>query len=162
MDPSMSAIQAGDYTLAVQSCDSVIAPGFSVCRVKDGALVDSVWTIVLPHGDKMLGGEVQLDYRDITRPYGVTKDQRTLEIPFRDIIQRDIWRREDQGTVLVRAKLRFKGNTGEETIQARALSFLVVTDAGYDPLPMDSGFAGFKTKCEVNYTTAGRAAVACK
>lgn len=162
LDPSMSAVDANDLTLSISACEAVPGRGMDICRVKEGASIASVWRLIVPVGkNSFISGELTAYYRDVTRSYALTKP--LVEIPWKDFFQEDTWHREDDGEVLALAKIRWKTPDGiEEVWTARGIAKIVVTKAGYDPIPLDSGFLSWGTTCKVQYSTAGRSAVSCK
>lgn len=162
MDPSIQAVQASDYTLAVALTDTMPGRGGDILRVKEGTPIASVWKVILPTGKPMLGGEIEVSYRDTTKMYGVAKSQAVVEIPLAELLGHETWRKEDRGTAVALATIRYKGNETEEIWRARGFAIIVVTDPTYDPLPIDSGFVATKTRCELQSTTAGRTALKCK
>jgi hypothetical protein len=158
----MTSVEAGDYTLAGAACGSVPGHGMDVCRVREGAFIESSWKLILPaKGEGILGGEVDVYYRDVHHSYAVTDN--VLEIPWRDFFGSDVWRREFDGEALALAVVRYKTPEGlEEEVKFRGIAKIIVTKAGYDRLPIDSGYVGWKKTCKVQYTTAGRGALECR
>lgn len=162
VDPSAQAAEAGDYTLIMQNgcAEALPSRGADIMRVKVGAPIDCSWNILLPKGDNVLGGEINVTYGDKSLSYGVTGAVTSIGV--RELVGHDFWSGEDDGLVLALATIRYKGNETEEVVRARGLLFIVVTEANYDPLPIDSGFSAFSMDCKIQYSTAGRSAVSCK
>ena len=162
VDRSIPAVQAGDYTLALSACESVPGGGMDVCRVKAGTEIDSVWTLYLPmKGKSVLGGEVDVYYRDVHRQYPILAS--VVQIPWKELLGSDVWLRAHDGEALALALVRWKTPEGlEEIVQFRGIAKIVVTPEGYTRLPMDSGLSAWGMNCEINYSTAGRSAVKCK
>lgn len=160
-DPSMTATAAKDYTLVSSACEAMPGRGADICRVKENTQIASSWKIVLPKDKRLLGGEINVYYKDISRSYAI--DSTVTEIPWRDLLGHDTWSIDDNGTALALAQIRFKDNQGVETVvRAKGLAILVVTKEGYDPMPIDSGFEAFSTRCRIQYSDAGRSALSCK
>lgn len=159
MDSSLAAVDAGDYTLAVAACEGMPGRGADICRFKRGSEIASSWQVVLPEGDRILGGEVEVTFRDVTRTYPVLGS--LVSIPFKDILGTTHWEASHDGFALALATIRYQGRETEEVVRARGIAFIVVTDPGYDPLPIDSDTGVFKTKCEIQMSTAGRSALKC-
>ena len=162
VDPSIPAVDAGDYTLAMSACDSVPGHGMDICRVQEGTVINSTWRLVVPgEGRGIIGGEVTVYYRDVQKNYAVTGN--LIEIPWREFFGQDTWTRDLDGEALAHVSIRYETPSGiEEIVRFRGIAKLVVTAAGYSRMPIDSGYAGWKTKCEVAYSTAGRGALRCK
>lgn len=162
MDPSINAVEAGDYTLAMTACGAAPGGGLDICRVNEKDPVTSVWTLILPSGT--LGGELDVSYKDVTRAYAVAKGQAVVKIPFADIIGHPIWELADDGQVLAVGKLRYINSAGvEQEWFARGLAELIVTKQGYAVLPLDGGgYTARVTTCKISYSTAGRSGMVCK
>ena len=160
IDPSMSAVEANDYTLMQSICEAAPGRGVDVCRAKEGTLISSDWVIVLPNGSRVKGGEVTVQYRDLTKVYPITGP--SISIPLKDLMGHDSWKKEDEGTAVVWAKVIFDSGTGLDSFIARGFGFFIVTDSSYDPMPIDSGFSAFQTDCKFQYSTSGRSASKCK
>lgn len=162
LDPSIQAVEAGDFTLMISGCEAVPGRGMDICRVKEGQPIQSVWRLVVPiQKNTFLAGELSVYYRDISKTYPLITP--VVEIPWKDFFREDVWNRDMDGEALALAKIRWKTPTGiEEIWTARGLAKLVVTKEGYDPLPMDSGFVAWGTQCKIVYSTAGRSAIQCK
>lgn len=160
LDPSMGAVAAGDYTLAASVCSAAPGRGVDICRVKAGAPIDGTWDIIVPSARSIKGGEINVQYRDVTKSYGITGT--VVKIPLQDLFGHPNWFASDSGTGVAFAKIIYNSSTGEDVINARGFVFFVVTDESYDPLPIDSAYATFPTTCKIAYSTAGRSAVSCK
>ena len=162
VDRSMPAVAAGDYTLAISACENVPGGGMDICRVRENTTIESVWKLIVPQGKNIVqGGEIDVYYRDVHRQYGVTGS--VVEIPWRDFFSQERWTSDLDGEALALVLVRWKTPEGiEEVVKFRGIAKIVVTKEGYDRLPIDSGFAAWKTTCKVQYSTAGRGAVQCK
>lgn len=162
MDPSIAAVDAGDYTLAVSACEATPGGGMDICRVREGDPIQSSWKLIIPNGKNVTGWEVDIYYRDVEHPVKQTGQGGVIEIPWDQFFQQKTWTSDLDGEALALATVRYKDNTGiEKVVQFRGLAKLVVTKQGYDRLPIDSGFAAWKESCKVQYSTAGRGAVQC-
>lgn len=162
IDPSMNAVEAGDYTLALSACEGVPGRGMDICRVKEGQKIFSVWRMVVPvdMNHNFLGGEVVVYFRDISKTYAI--QNAVIEIPWRDFFSQDTWAENMDGEFLALAALRYKDASGvEKILKGRGIAKIVVTKPGYDPLPLDSGFGAWNTTCKIQYSTAGRSAIKC-
>ena len=161
IDPSMDAVEAGDLTLALSACGATPGGGLDICRVTEGTRIESSWKLIIPNGKRIVGGEVDIYYRDIHKTYGITGN--ILEIPWKDFFGVDTWGRDQDGQALALLLVRYVDDNGVESlIKFRGIAMIVVTKKGYDRLPIDSGFSTFRTVCKVQYSTAGRGAVSCK
>lgn len=162
MDPSMESIAAGDYTLLASACDAVPGRGMDVCHVKEGTKIESAWTLLVPGlGKNILGGEIDVYYKDIHHTYAVTGNK--IQIPWADFFKSSTWSREFDGEALALVLIRFETPEGiEEVIKFRGIAKLVVTAKGYERLPIDSGYTAWKKTCKIAYSTAGRSAISCK
>lgn len=160
IDTSMPAVAAGDFTLPT-GCEAVPGRGMDICRVKEGAKIDSVWRLIVPVGsNSFLKGELTVFYRDISKTYPLT--QPLVEIPWKDFFAADTWSKDFDGEALALAQIHWKTPEGiEEVWTARGIAKLVVTAQGYDPLPMDSNLGTWGTNCKFQFSTAGRSAVEC-
>lgn len=162
VDPFPSAF-GSDLTLAISACAGMPGRGADICRVQAGSQVESVWRVVLPKHEAILGGEVAVFFKDISRTYAVEKGQMVVDIPWKDLVAGPLWEAKDEGEALALAKLRYTNAQGiEELIRAKGLAILLVNPKGYEPMPIDSGFAAFEGTCRVQYSTAGRSAIECK
>lgn len=163
IDPSIQAVDAGDYTLAVSACEAAPGQGMDICRVREKAAIESSWRLFIPAGKAVLGGEVDVYYRDLHRSYAVAKGDGIIEIPWKDFFGQTTWDRSMDGEALALVALRFATPNGvEEVVKFRGIAKIVVTKEGYDRLPIDSSYGAFKTTCKIQYSTAGRSAVECK
>lgn len=162
LDPSIQAVEANDLTLMVSACEAVPGRGMDLCRVKEGQPIASSWNLVLPLDKNIfISGELTVYFKDISRTYPIK--QSVVEIPWKDILGDTTWKPEHDGEAMALAQIRWKTPEGVEEIwRARGLAKIIVTKPGYDPLPMDSGFVTWGTKCEIQYSTAGRSAIKCK
>ncbi len=161
LDPSIQAVDAGDYTLALSACDAVPGGGMDICRVTAGTKIESSWKMIVPGSKKITGGEVNVYYRNIQKSYAISGP--ILEIPWSDFFGSDTWDASMDGEALALVLVKFKTPQGlEEIAQFRGIAKIVVTKSGYDRMPIDSGFAGWKTTCKIQYSTAGRGAISCK
>lgn len=161
IDPSIKAIDAMDLTLAMSACNAMPGLGADICHVKEGATISATWKIIMPKSPKLLGGEINVYYKDISKSYALTGS--VVEIPWKDLVGHDTWELEDEGEALALAQIRFKDPQGIiSVVRAKGLAILLVTKTGYDLLPIDSGFEAFSTTCRIQYSTAGRSAISCK
>jgi hypothetical protein len=161
LDRSIPAADAGDLTLAVSACEAVPSRGLDICRVKAGAPIDSSWRLVMPTGKVISGGELKVFYRDVVRTYSIQGS--LVEVPWRDVMRQDTWTESLAGTALALAEIRWKDPEGIEQVwRARGEARILVLPEGYAPMPIDSGFQTFGTKCRIQYSTAGRSAVECR
>ena len=151
VDRSMNAVDAGDYTLAISACEAVPGSGMDICRVREGTAIESSWKLIVPQGKSVIeGGEVDVYYRDVHRQYAVQSS--VIEIPWRDFFNQSTWTRDLDGEALALVLIRFKTPEDiEEVVKFRGIAKIVVTKAGYDRLPIDSGFAAWKSTCKVQY-----------
>lgn len=162
IDPSMDAVAAGDFTLGVSACNAVPGSGMDACHVREGTKIDSAWVLIVPAGfEGMTGGEVDVYYRDIQKTYPV--NNKVIRIPWADFFQNSVWRSEFDGEALALVSINYKDNDGIDKVQKfRGIAKIIVTKAGYDRLPIDSGYAAWKTTCKIQYSSAGRGAVSCQ
>lgn len=161
-DPSIEAVEAGDFTLPSSLCSAVPNGGMDVCHVSEGTAITSDWRLILPTGRGVSEGEVSVYYRDIEKTYAITGT--TVTIPFRDFFGDHTWSgsRHD-GELLALAFVRYKLPDGTiELLKFRGIAKIVVTKAGYDRMPIDSGFSNWTKNCKIQYSTSGRTAVQCK
>ncbi len=163
IDRSLPAVEAGDYTIAMSAgCGAVPGLGMDVCHVRAGTKIEAVWNLAVPSGHKeILGGEVDVYYRDVHKSYGITG--RVVSIPWKDFFGSDTWESSMDGEALALVLIRYKTPEGiEEIAKYRGIAKIVVTKEGYDRLPIDSGFGAFTSTCRIVYSTAGRSAMECK
>lgn len=164
IDPSMTAVEARDLTL-ISTCSAVPSGGMDACYATEGDLIFSAWRLIVPAGRDILGGEVDVYYRDLHKQYPLPQGSKVIEIPWRDFFNSDKWGPEHDGEVMALALVRWKDATGiEQILKLRGIAKIIVTKPGYDRIPVDSGFVAWKTKftCTVAYSTAGRSAVKCE
>lgn len=163
LDTSTDAVGAGDYTLAGSACDAVPGGGMDICRVTSGTMIASAWTLVIPNGSPIEGGEIDVYYRDVHKSYAAVAGQTMVQIPWKDFFGVPTWTADQDGEVEALLLIRWKDSSGvEQQTKFRGLAKIVVTAPGYDRLPIDSGFAAFSTDCKIQYSTAGRGVVSCK
>ena len=164
IDPSMQAVEAGDYTLAVSACANVPGGGMDICHVRAGTKIESSWKLFLPQKkNQTLGGEVDVYYRDTHYSFGFDKNTKILEIKWSEIMDSDTWSRDMDGEALALVLLRYVDENGiEEVVKFRGIAKIIVTQEGYDRLPIDSGFHTWGSTCKIQYSTAGRGAVSCR
>ena len=163
MDPSVDAFASGDYTLIGSACGAVPGRGMDVCQVTQGSQISTAWTMILPPiGGKVLGGEIDVYYRTLHKQYSLT-DKPILQIPWADFFGSKTWSPDQDGEVEALALIRWQDNTGvTQVTKLRGLAKIIVTSAGYDRMPIDSGFQAWTTKCTIQYSSAGRSALECK
>jgi len=157
MDPSPAAADSGALTLIFSACSTVPTRGFDACLVKAGQSIQSALKFQLPVGDNFISGELTMLYKDIVKTYAIT--EKTLHVPWKDLIQQDTWTSDLDGTAIALALIRYNDPDGVERIMiARGEARLLVLSEGYAPAAIDSGFTAWKgkTKCVMGYTTAGR------
>lgn len=164
IDRSMPAADAGDYTLAVSACEAVPGHGMDVCRVREGAAMDSSWKLVIPaQGRGILGWEADLYYRDVAQPLHAVGTGSVVELPWREFFHEEVWQRHHSGEAMALVTVRYRTPEGlEELVRFKGIAKLVVLAQGYDRLPIDSGFSTWGTTCRIQYSTAGRGALQCK
>jgi hypothetical protein len=161
VDPSIKAAEAGDFTIMASACEALPGRGADICHVKEGSEIGSDWTMIMPTGKALLGGELTVYYKDISKTYAINGP--IVRVPWADLIGHDNWESADDGQALALAQIRYKNNAGiEEIVRARGLAIIVVTKPGYSPMSIDSGFATFQTICKIQYATSGRSAISCK
>lgn len=161
IDPSIPAVQAGDYTIATSACGAVPGRGMDVCHVREGTRIESSWVMIVPNGKGVIDGEVDVYYRDVHRHYPITDS--IVQIPWAHFFQSEKWSTDMDGEALALVLVRYKDPQGIiEVAKFRGIAKIVVTKEGYDRLPLDSGFAAWKTVCKIQYSTAGRSAISCK
>lgn len=163
IDTSMQAFAAGDYTLAMSACEAVPAGGMDICRVRENAAIDSSWTLILPKPNTVLGWEVDVYYRDVAHAVHYVGTGPTVQIPWKDFFNQNVWTADLDGEALALVTVRYKDQTGVEyQTRLKGIAKIVVLKEGYDRLPVDSGFVAWKTACKVQYSTAGRGVVSCQ
>lgn len=161
VDPSVEAVKSGDLTLVLSACENVPARGMDICRVKEGAEIKSAWRLVVPMGKQFSGGELTVYYKDVQKTYPILTQ--VVEIPWIDLLGGKVWRSDMHGEALALAIIRWTDDAGtERLLKARGIAKLIVTKAGYDPMPLDSAFSAWGTECEIQYSTAGRSAISCQ
>jgi hypothetical protein len=160
-DASISAADAGDYTLVMSACEAAPGNGMDICRVIEGQKITQSWIMVLPVDKKNVGGEVTVFYRGLEKSYGIT--DRVLTIPWKDFFGSETWKKDFDGEALALVSIRFKGDAGvEEQLLLRGIAKLVVVKPSYTRLPIDSSLQSWQSECKIQYTAAGRSAVSCK
>ncbi len=165
VDPSISAVEAGDYTLALSACENTPAGGMDVCHVTEGTKIQSSWKLFIPtkKDDKVLGWEADFIYRDAQHQVHLTGEDNIAEIKWSEFFGETTWTKDMDGEALALVTVRYKANDGTiQIVQFRGIAKLVVTKPGYSRLPIDSGFITWGTTCKVSYTSAGRSSVSCK
>jgi hypothetical protein len=164
VDPSIPAVQAGDYTLIMSACENAPGIGMDICRVNEGTQITSSWRLIIPrNGINVLGGEINVYYRDIQRSYGIPAGNNIVEIPWGEIFGSDRWNKSMDGEALALVSLKYKDAQGvEKFAKFRGIAKIVVTDASYARMPIDSGVAAWPTTCKIEYSTSGRAAMRCR
>lgn len=165
VDLSPEAYASGDLTIPVAladgPCKAIPVQGVDVCRVKEGAPIESRWRLIVPQGKGITGGQVTVYYKDFSRTYAVAGT--VVEIPFSDLISGDKWKHEDRGVLTALAELKYKDSEGvERSVRAEGMAVVIVLASDYDPLPMDSGQDNWGLNCKVQFSTAGRSALECK
>jgi hypothetical protein len=152
IDPSMDAYAAGDFTL-ISTCNATPGIGMDICNVTEGEQISSGWKLILPHGDRIVGGEVDVYYRNIHKTYNVSASP--LVISFRDFFSSATWTSDLDGELLALVTIRWKDDTGIiQSTKLRGIAKTVVTKPGYDRMPIDSGLHAFSTVCTIQYSTA--------
>jgi hypothetical protein len=164
IDASTDAFASNDLTL-VNSCQAAPSGGFDSCRFTVGDSVNGSWTLIAPKPQTALqvtGGTIDLYYRDLHKSYPVT-DWAT-SILFSDFFGISKWTNAyDEGVVEALLTLNWIDNEKVNRItKYRGVALLLVTAAGYDRMPIDSGNQAWGTSCDVQYSTAGRSAVKCQ
>jgi hypothetical protein len=166
IDTSISAAEAGDFSLIISACESVNRGG-TYCRVVEGSEISSGAVLKVPKvGGAVIGGEVMVSFRDLSPATFSIKDD-TVDIPFSEVLGPGKWdSRYHDGEMLVLARIQYKDNAGV-TQEVKALGFIrivVLKESYAGVLPIDSGFVAFQGtfKCVYQYTTAGRSALKCQ
>lgn len=161
IDPGPDAFSAGDLTLIHSVCEGVPGRGLDSCLVTEGTDISSTWNIVVPAGKTVVGGEVDVYYRDLTKAYNV--DSSLVQIPWADFFGAKTWSKDHDGEVMALLTIRWKDDTGViNTTFYRGLAKIIVTAPGYTRLPIDSGLAEWGTTCTVSYSTSGRSSLRCQ
>lgn len=163
IDPSMSAVEAGDYTLVHSACGTVPANGVDACHSIEGTEITKSWVMIIPvthYG--VYGGDIDVYYRDIHKKYSIKKDTEIIEIKWSDFFGKKTWSKDMNGEVLALISLRYDKKGIEEVALFRGIAKIIVTKKGYTRLPIGSSFSGWETECIINYTTAGRSSLNCK
>lgn len=156
----MDAYAANDFTL-ISTCNATPGIGMDICLFTEGDSIVSSWQLILPHGDRITGGEVDVYYRDLHKSYNVSSSP--LVISFNDFFGANKWSSDLDGELLALVTIRWKDDTGLiQTTKLRGIAKTVVTKPGYDRMPIDSGLHAFSTDCKIQYSTAGRSALECK
>lgn len=157
----MDAYSAGDYTLIASACSAVPGRGMDVCQVTDGTPIASAWKMIVPDGMAVQGGEVDVYYKDIHKSYPVIGN--IIQISWSDFFGMKTWDSTLDGEVEALATVSWKDNTDiVKTTEFRGLAKIIVTKAGYNRMPIDSGFQAWSSACRVQYSTAGRSAIKCQ
>lgn len=161
-DPSIPATEANDYTLMMSACESTPNKGMDICMVSEGSEIDSSWKIILPFkGINVLGGEVDIYYKDIHHQYPI--ESPVTEIYWKDFLGKSIWVPELDGEVLALALVKYLDSEGVESVaKFRGIAKLVVTKKGYSRIPLGSAFSTWKVHCDIEYSTSGRGSLKCK
>lgn len=164
----MSAAQAGDLTLIGAMiggpCSGIPSQGADICRFKDGAPIETSWTLILPKGIK--SGQVTVYGPDSSKQYAISGTE--LAIPLREVFGKDRWSKALNNEILTAlAEVRYEDKEGlERIVRAEGMAIILVLPKGYEPMPLDSGFHNWETLCKksvkVQYSTAGRSALGCK
>jgi hypothetical protein len=162
IDPSADAFNSGDFTLVHSACQASPGLGFDICRVTEGATIDSFWTLIIPHGPATEGGEVDVYLRDQKKTYPIKINDTAIIIPWTDFFPTGIWDLSMSSEAMALVILKWKDPTGIDGVtKLRGLAKIVVTKKDYAELPIDSGFSTWKESCEVQYSSAGRGALKC-
>lgn len=160
-DPSISAADAGDYTLILSACDAAPGNGMDICRVVEGQPITQKWVMILPFDAKNVGGEVTIFYRGLEKSFPVTG--RMLEIAWKDFLGAETWDKKHDGEALALVSAKFKDDAGlQQEVLLRGIAKLVVVSAKYTRLPIDSSLQSWQSECKIQYTAQGRSAISCK
>lgn len=163
-DPSADAVDSGDLTLVHSPCEATPGRGMDVCRFSHGADISSVWRVIIPHGGKVVGGEVGVKYKD--HPWkSFAAEGPVVAIPWAEIVGAEKWQVGHEDLVTMLAKVSYKDATGiVQLAQAEGSAQILVLEPDYMPMPIDSGYESYEAKfeCKVQYSTAGRSALQCK
>ena len=170
MDRSTDAFNAGDMTL-LSSCQAApgplisLASGVDSCRFTVGDIVAGKWILIAPppkNAKKVIGGSVDLYYRDLHKAYPIT--DWTIPIDFKNFLGNGTWSKDfHEGVIEALVSVSWVDNQGIQQItRFRGIAVLIVTDLGYERLAIDSGNQTWGTSCKVQYTNAGRGSVVCR
>lgn len=160
-DPSVGAVDAGDYTMVLSACEAAPGVGMDICRLVEGQKITQNWVMVLPVDKKNVGGEVTVFYRGLEKVFPVKG--RLIEIPWKDFLGSDTWKKEHSGEALALANIRYRDDAGtQEELYLRGIAKLVVVKPSYTRLPIDSGLHSWQSECKIQYSASGRSAVQCK
>lgn len=163
VDPSMEAVDAGDYTLVHSACEGTPGLGLDSCIVKEGSEIDRSWQLIIPSGHRyVLGGEVDVYYKGIHKQYPIKKDSEILEIKWDEFFGKKKWSKDLDGEVLALVLLKYDKKGIIEIAKFRGIAKIIVIKQGYSRMPIGSGFSGWETDCKIQYSTAGRGALECK
>lgn len=161
LDPSMDALASGDFTLLQSACSTGLAQGLDVCRVVEGAPISEVWQFVIPK-DRLKAGEIKIRYKQRVFVKAVSADSNIVSIPWRDVIGADTWTLDMDAPVQAVGTIKYDSGTGDRMVDVLGLTYLIVLKKGYSPMPIDSGFEGWKTDCKIAYSTSGRSSLECQ
>ena len=164
IDPSVKAIDSGDFTLISSLCEAAPNRGLDVCYALENTPIFSSWRLIVPQpqGD-ILGGEVTVFFRDFSKTYSLMHG--TFDIPFRDFFNQTDWTRDCEGEAMALASVRYKEPNGvEKILYLRGFAKILVLANGYARIPFDSGVQAITTdiKCKVQYSTSGRSTFRCE
>jgi hypothetical protein len=160
-DPSIESIRALDVTVVMSACEAMPGRGADICRVNEGAVIDSSWKIIIPEAKRIDGGEINVFFKDIQKSYAITDS--VVVIPWRDLIGSNTWSVDHAGIAQALAVVRYKDDQGIiKQVRAKGMALLVVMKDGYSPMPIDSGFSAVETRCRIQYSSSGRSAIECK
>lgn len=171
IDTSQNAFASKDLTL-IHSCVSspnneeiFLAKGVDSCHFTVGDLATGRWVVMAPppKAEKnVTGGTVDLYYRDLHKSYPVV--DWTVSIPFADFLGIKVWDAKfDEAIIEADLTVNWVDNVGLANVSKyRGIIILIVTQSGYEVMPIDSGNSAWGTECKVQYSTAGRSALSCK
>ena len=164
VDPSVNAIEANDFTLAMSACQAVPGRGLDICHVTEGSKIESSWRLIVPINEKFfLGGELTVYFKDQVKSFKI--ENSIVNIPWAEVLGDTQWSRDHDGEALALAIIRFKNAQGiEESWRARGIAKIIVLKPGYSPLAIDSGYTTWtkEFKCKVGYSSSGRSWVNCQ
>lgn len=161
LDPSVSAVDAGDYTLPLSACEGVPGGGMDICRVTEGTKIESSWNLIVPSGRPIQSVELDVYYRDIHKTYSPTG--KVVTIPWKEFFGAERWDSSHDGEALALLLVTFLDEREQPVlVKFRGIAKIVVTKKTYSRLPIDSSTAAWKYNCKVQMTSAGRSAVSCK